>query len=89
MLAALAFIVGIGERIEAPVSTDTGHTPDSNDLQLVVGIGVEILQRTGADNVGGPMHPVGGGVFGDAVATAMSSRFDGVGLDGGQPRVEA
>jgi glycosyltransferase involved in cell wall biosynthesis len=37
--------------------------------------GVETLQRTGADNVGGPMHAVGGGRFGDAVARAMASRF--------------
>lgn len=49
-----------------------GHTRIAPDY---VRVGVEILQRTGADNVGGPMHPVGGGVFGDAVATAMSSRF--------------
>jgi len=40
--------------------------------------GVETLQRTGADNVGGPMVAVGGGVFGQAVAVATSSRF-GVG----------
>ena len=37
--------------------------------------GVEALARSGADNVGGPMHAVGGGSFGDAVALAMSSRF--------------
>jgi glycosyltransferase involved in cell wall biosynthesis len=37
--------------------------------------GVETLERSGADNVGGPMHAVGGGPFGDAVALAMSSRF--------------
>ena len=38
-------------------------------------IGVETLQRTAADNVGGPMHSVGGGPWGDAVALAMASRF--------------
>jgi succinoglycan biosynthesis protein ExoA len=38
-------------------------------------VGVETLQRTGADNVGGPMHAVGGGRWGDAIALAMSSRF--------------
>jgi succinoglycan biosynthesis protein ExoA len=38
-------------------------------------IGVETLQRTGADNVGGPMRSVGGGPMGDAIALAMSSRF--------------
>jgi len=40
-----------------------------------VHIGVETLRRTGADNVGGPMHAVGGGWFGDAVAAATASRF--------------
>ncbi len=37
--------------------------------------GVEILQRSGADGVGGPMVAIGGGVVGDAVARAMASRF--------------
>jgi succinoglycan biosynthesis protein ExoA len=37
--------------------------------------GVETLERSGADNVGGPMHAIGGGPFADAVALAMSSRF--------------
>lgn len=37
--------------------------------------GVEMLERSGADNVGGSMHAIGGGSFGDAVALAMSSRF--------------
>ena len=37
--------------------------------------GVETLQRTGADNVGGPMHAVGGGRVGAAIARAMASRF--------------
>lgn len=37
--------------------------------------GVEALRRTGADNVGGAMHAVGGGLMGDAIALAMSSRF--------------
>jgi GT2 family glycosyltransferase len=49
-----------------------GHTRVAIDY---VRIGVETLQRTGADNVGGPMHAVGGGWFGDAVAAATSSRF--------------
>ena len=49
-----------------------GHTRIAPDY---VRIGVETLRRTGADNVGGPMHAVGGGWFGDAVATATSSRF--------------
>src|SRR5688572_18714806 len=37
--------------------------------------GVEVLERTGADNAGGPMVSIGGGKVGDAVATAMASRF--------------
>jgi GT2 family glycosyltransferase len=49
-----------------------GHTQVAPDY---VRMGVEVLQRTGADNVGGPMHAVGGGWFGDAVAQATSSRF--------------
>jgi GT2 family glycosyltransferase len=49
-----------------------GHTRVARDY---VRIGVETLQRTGADNVGGPMRAVGGGWFGDAVAAATSSRF--------------
>jgi glycosyltransferase involved in cell wall biosynthesis len=38
-------------------------------------VGVETLQRTAADNVGGPMRSVGGGPIGDAIAFAMASRF--------------
>jgi len=38
-------------------------------------IGIETLQRTAADNVGGPMRSVGGGALGDAIALAMASRF--------------
>lgn len=37
--------------------------------------GVETLRRTAADNVGGPMHAVGGGRWGTAIALAMASRF--------------
>lgn len=37
--------------------------------------GVEVLQRTGADNVGGPMHAIGGGRLANAIAAAMGSRF--------------
>lgn len=36
---------------------------------------VDTLERSGADVVGGPMRPVGGGPIGDAVAAATSSRF--------------
>ncbi len=52
-----------------------GHTHIAPDYMRV---GVETLTRTGADDVGGPMRALGGGWFGDAVATATSSRF-GVG----------
>jgi succinoglycan biosynthesis protein ExoA len=38
-------------------------------------VGVDLLMRTGADNVGGPMIKLGGGPIGDAIAGAMSSRF--------------
>jgi glycosyltransferase involved in cell wall biosynthesis len=38
-------------------------------------VGVDTLARTGAHNVGGPMVSIGGGKVGDAVATAMASRF--------------
>jgi succinoglycan biosynthesis protein ExoA len=37
--------------------------------------GVELLERTGACNVGGPMVCRGGGPIADAIASAMSSRF--------------
>ncbi len=40
-----------------------------------LGAGVELLTRTGADNVGGPMVSLGGGPVGDAIAEAMASRF--------------
>lgn len=37
--------------------------------------GVEALRRTGADNVGGGMHAIGGGLVANAIAAAMGSRF--------------
>jgi len=37
--------------------------------------GVETLRRTGADNVGGAMHAIGGGRLANAIAAAMGSRF--------------
>ena len=49
-----------------------GHTHLAPDYMRV---GVETLQRTGADNVGGPMVAVGGGRVGDAIALATGSRF--------------
>lgn len=38
-------------------------------------VGVELLARSGAANVGGPMVCRGGGPVGDAIARAMHSRF--------------
>jgi succinoglycan biosynthesis protein ExoA len=52
-----------------------GHTRIAPDY---VREGVEALRRTGAENVGGAMTAIGGGVLGDAVARVTSSRF-GVG----------
>jgi glycosyltransferase involved in cell wall biosynthesis len=48
------------------------HTEIAPDY---VRVGAEVLARTGADNVGGPMVKIGGGAVGDAIAGAMSSRF--------------
>jgi succinoglycan biosynthesis protein ExoA len=48
------------------------HTEIAPDY---VRVGTEVLSRTGADNVGGPMVKIGGGPVGDAIAGAMSSRF--------------
>ncbi len=52
-----------------------GHAMIPNDY---VRVAVEVLQRTGADNVGGVMAAEGIGDFERAVAAAMTSRF-GVG----------
>jgi hypothetical protein len=35
-------VTTIFERVESPVSTETGRTPQSNDLQLVIGLGVKL-----------------------------------------------
>ena len=48
------------------------HTEIAPDY---VRVGAEVLARTSADNVGGPMVKIGGGPVGDAIAGAMSSRF--------------
>jgi succinoglycan biosynthesis protein ExoA len=48
------------------------HTVLATDY---IRLGVEMLERTGAENVGGPMHAVGGGRVGSAIALAMASRF--------------
>lgn len=48
------------------------HTMLDSDY---ISSGVEIIARTRADNVGGPMRSIGGGDVGDAIAAAMASRF--------------
>ena len=67
--------VGIRSARGEIVARVDGHTRIAPDY---VRMGVDTLQRTRADNVGGAMNAVGGGTFGDAVAHATSSRF-GVG----------
>jgi len=55
--------------IIARVDAHTVLAPD------YIRVGVETLQRSGADNVGGPMQPVASGPWGRAIALAMCSRF--------------
>jgi len=64
----LAIAAAKGEII---VRVDSHTTLDRDYVRR----GVEILTRTGADNVGGPMRSLGGGAVGDAIAAAMASRF--------------
>jgi glycosyltransferase involved in cell wall biosynthesis len=66
MNIGIAFARG---EIIARVDAHTVIAPD------YIRVGVETLQRTGADNVGGSMHAVGGGRWGTAIALAMGSRF--------------
>lgn len=67
-----AMNIGISAARGAIVARLDAHTVLAPDY---LRIGVETLQRTAADNVGGPMIAVGGGAFGAAVALAMASRF--------------
>jgi len=67
-----AMNIGIRAARGAVIARVDGHTRIASDY---LRRGVEALERTGADNVGGPMTAEGGGAFGDAVARAMSSRF--------------
>ena len=67
-----AMNIGIRAARGAIVARVDAHTVLAPDY---IRFGVETLQRTGADNVGGPMHCVGGGGWGNAIALAMSSRF--------------
>ena len=48
------------------------HTVLANDY---LRCGIDALERTGADNVGGPMVTSGGGAVGEAVSLAMGSRL--------------
>ena len=67
-----ALNIGIrAARGEMVVRVDA-HTTLSPDYMRE---GVAALQRSGAENVGGPMVARGGGRIGDAIALAMSSRF--------------
>jgi succinoglycan biosynthesis protein ExoA len=67
-----AMNIGIAAAQGQIIARVDAHTVIAPDY---IRTGVETLQRTGADNVGGPMHAVGGGRTGDAIALAMSSRF--------------
>lgn len=67
-----AMNIGIRAARGTVIARVDAHTVLAPDF---VRVGVETLQRTGADNVGGPMRSVGGGPTGDAVARAMASRF--------------
>ncbi len=67
-----AMNVGIRAAQGSIVARVDAHTVLAADY---IRAGVETLQRTGADDVGGPMRSVGGGRWGNAIAAAMSSRF--------------
>src|SRR5262245_59076556 len=53
-----AMNIGIRAARGAIIARVDAHTIVASDY---IRVGVETLQRTGADNVGGPMHCVGGG----------------------------
>jgi succinoglycan biosynthesis protein ExoA len=67
-----AMNIGIAAAQGQIIARVDAHTVIAPDY---IRIGVEALQRTGADNVGGPMHAAGGGRWGTAIAVAMGSRF--------------
>lgn len=70
--AAAAMNVGIAEAKGEIIVRADAHTLYATDY---VRRCVEVLLETGADNVGGPMRPVGTTNFGRAVAAATTSRF--------------
>ena len=67
-----ALNLGIGAARGAIIARVDAHTTLERDYLRQ---GVAALQRTGADNVGGPMVARGGGRVGAAVAVATSSPF--------------
>lgn len=67
-----AMNIGIGAARGEIIARIDAHTVVAPDY---IRNGVETLQRTGADDVGGPMNAVGGGRWGTAIALAMGSRF--------------
>lgn len=67
-----AMNIGIGAARGEIIARIDAHTVVEPDY---VRVGVETLQRTGADDVGGPMCAIGGGPWGTAIALAMASRF--------------
>jgi len=75
MSAAAAMNIGIGLATGEIVVRADAHTLYGRDY---VRRCVDVLTETGADNVGGPMRPVGTTSFGRAVAAVTSSPF-GVG----------
>lgn len=72
-VAAAAMNIGIAEAKGDVICRAEAHAVYASDYIRKC---VKVLVETGADNVGGPMRPVGTTSFGRAVAAATSSRFD-------------
>jgi len=71
-IVASALNIGLAHAQGDVIVRVDGHTEIAPDYVRQC---VEALQRTGADNVGGRMRPVGQSAFGEAVAIATSSPF--------------
>lgn len=71
-IVPVAMNIGIRAAHGEIIARVDAHTVLAPDY---IRIGVETLRRTAADNVGGSMRSVGGGLWGDAIAAAMSSRM--------------
>ncbi len=67
-----AMNIGIRASLGEIIVRVDAHTTLATDY---LSCGVATLQRTGADNVGGPMISIGGGQVGNAIAAAMASRL--------------